>query len=303
LYVPAAVEQTVRQRIVEASAVLPTYGAVGGWASLRWLGGSWFTGEHHGRPLEVTLSLMDRSARPRTGIATSEERLDPTQIAAYAGIRVTTAAYALLFEIRYADTDLEALIAADMAAYDDLVSRNELALIVAQSPGWTGIGRGRTVVGLMDENAWSPAEVAMRCIWVDEAGLPRPLTNRPVFDLGGRLLGTPDLLDPVYGVAGEYDSTLHLETGRRRQDLERESRFRSVGLEPVAMVTGELAEPWRFIGRLHAAYAAAERRGASERRWTIEPPGWWTPTQTVALRRALTADQRGRWLRYRHPAA
>jgi len=174
---------------------------------------------------------------------------------------------------------------------------------VAQSPGWTGIGRGRTVVGLMDENAWSPAEVAMRCIWVDEAGLPRPLTNRPVFDLGGRLLGTPDLLDPVYGVAGEYDSTLHLETGRRRQDLERESRFRSVGLEPVAMVTGELAEPWRFIGRLHAAYAAAERRGASERRWTIEPPGWWTPTQTVALRRALTADQRGRWLRYRHPAA
>ena len=61
LYVPAAVEQTVRQRIVEASAVLPTYGAVGGWASLRWLGGSWFTGEHHGRTLEVTLSLMDRS--------------------------------------------------------------------------------------------------------------------------------------------------------------------------------------------------------------------------------------------------
>lgn len=40
-----------------------------------------------------------------------------------------------------------------MAAYDDLVSRDEPALLVARGSGWDGIGRGRRVVDLMEENA------------------------------------------------------------------------------------------------------------------------------------------------------
>lgn len=186
-----------------------------------------------------------------------------------------------------------------MAAFSDLVSRAELALLVARSGSWTGIGRGRQVVGLMAENAWSPAETAMRRVWTEDAGLPTPRCNQPVFDLQGRLIGTPDLLDPVAGVAGEYDSELHLESRRRRRDLHRESLFRAVGLEPVAMVTGELTDPWPFVGRLRAAYARAGRVPLSERRWTIDPPAWWTPTETVEQRRALTDDQRARWLRHR----
>jgi hypothetical protein len=279
--------------------VLPSYGAVTGWAALRWLGGTWFDGEDSQGRRPVTLALMDSSIRPQQGIAISEERLDPSEIEPYAGIRVTLATYALLFEIRYARSLGEAVTYADMAAYSDLVSRAELAALVAACAGWTGIGRGRDVVGLMNENAWSPAEVSMRQIWTTEAGLPAPVTNRPVFDLHGRHIGTPDLLDPVAGVAGEYDSELHLEQTRRRRDLEREERFRAAGLEPVAMVTGEIGDPWRFIARLHAAYARAERRPASARRWTIDPPSWWIPTLTVEQRRSLTDDQRARLLRHR----
>ena len=44
LYLPADVEQTTGQRIVEAAAVLPAYGGVTGWAGLAWLGGRWFDG-------------------------------------------------------------------------------------------------------------------------------------------------------------------------------------------------------------------------------------------------------------------
>lgn len=302
-YVPSEVEHTAEQRIVEAARVLPVYGAVTGWAALRWLGGRWFEGEDRCGPLPVTLALMDRSVRPQPGIATSEERLDPSQIQQQDGIRVTVPAYAVLFEIRHARSDLAGLVVADMAAYDDLCSRNELTILVAQSRGWIGIGRGRAVVGHMEENAWSPAEVAMRMLWILEAGLPRPMANRPVFDVDGRFLGTPDLIDPVAGVVGEYDSELHLEPSRRRRDRERERIFGAVGLETVAMVTGELAEPWPFLARLRAAYARAERRPASDRRWTLEHPRWWTPTETVGLRRALTAEQQGRWLRYRQTAA
>jgi len=123
-----------------------------------------------------------------------------------------------------------------------------------------------------------------------------------VFDRAGRLIGTPDLIDPIAGVCGVYDSELHLDSARRRRDLEREEEFRASGLEPVEMVTGELREPWPFVARLRAAYARAERRPAADRRWTIEPPPWWTPTVTVAQRRALTAEQRDRWLRHRREA-
>jgi hypothetical protein len=293
----------VEQRIAEAAALLPAYGAVSGWAALRWLGGIWFDGTDSRGVRCVTLALMDSSIRRQSGIEISEERLAPTQIRAHAGIRTTIAAYALLFEIRHSRTDGEAMIAADMAAYSDLVSRAELALLVSQCPGWIGIGRGRRAVGLMDENAWSPAEVTMRAIWMNEAGMPRPLANRPVFDSEGRLIGTPDLLDPVAGVAGEYDSELHLDHARRRLDREREERFRAAGLEPVTMVTGEIVDPWAFIARLHSAYTRAARRPASERRWTTEHPSWWTPTETVAQRRTLTEDQRATWLRHRRRAS
>jgi hypothetical protein len=252
LYVPAETQQTVEQRIVQAAAVLPAYGAVTGWAGLRWLGAGWFDGRDVQGPRPVTLALMDSSVRPQEGIAISEERLDPSQIQPHAGIRVTTAAYALLFEIRHARSLRSALRTADMAAYDDVVSRAELGMLVAQCSGWTGIDLGRRVFGLMDENAWSPAEVSMRDIWTTDAGMPRPLTNQPVFDLHGHLIGTPDLIDPVAGVCGEYDSELHLERSRRRRDVEREGRFREAGLEPVAMVTGDIADPWPFVARLRA---------------------------------------------------
>lgn len=300
LYVPASVERTVDQRIVEAAACLPAYGGVTGWSALRWLGATWFDGTvTGGMELPVVLATGDSSIRRRPGIVVSEEQVGPWQVITSAGIRVTTADYAVLWEIRHARTLAAAVQAADMAAYADLVGRAELALLVARSRSWTGVGRGRDVVALMSENSWSPAETSMRMIWTHDAGLPTPLCNQPVFDLDGRHLGTPDLLDPLAGVAGEYDSELHLEGARRRRDLEREAAFRDAGLETVAMVTGELGAPWAFRGRLRAAYARAARRPASDRRWTLTPPSWWVGTDTVARRRALTDEQRARWLRHR----
>lgn len=213
LFVPAAVQRTLEQRITEAAAVLPPFGGVTGWAALRWLGAAWFTGFRRGGTEErpVTLAVADRSIRPQSGIATSEERLDPSELEVSRGLVVTTAIRSLFFEMRYAESETEAVQAADMTAYADLVSKDELLAFVATNPGWTGIGRCRVGVADMDENSWSPTEVTMRRTWEHETGLPRPLSNRPVFDLNGHHLGTPDLLDPVHGIAGEYNGTVHLE--------------------------------------------------------------------------------------------
>jgi hypothetical protein len=300
LFVPASVERTAEQRIVEAAAVLPAYGAVTGWAALRWLGAAWFDGTVlGGEERSVVLAVGCRSIRPQPGIATSQERLDPTEIEVSRGLRITTAMRSLFFEMRYAGTDSEAVQVADMAAYADQVSRDELLAFASVNAGWTGMERFRIGGDDMDENAWSPTEVTMRRVWEHEAGLPRPLCNRPVFDLSGHHIGTPDLIDPVSGVVGEYNGALHLEGSQRAHDVRREARFRAVGLEPVEMVTGDLVDPWPFIGRLRDAYARAERAPASDRAWTVEPPAWWVPTFTVAQRRALDEAQRERFLALR----
>jgi hypothetical protein len=301
LYVPADTEQSVEQRIVEAAAVLPAYGGVTGWAGLRWLGGLWFDGiRRAGREQRpITLATADRSIRPRPGIAISEERLDPTELLAHRGLIVTTALRSVFFETRYAATDGEAVIVADMAAYADLVSRGEVAEFATVNAGWTGMDRYRLVAQDMDENSWSPAEVTMRRTWEHEAELPRPLTNRPVFDLTGRHLGTPDLIDPVAGVLGEYNGALHLEGTQRSKDVRREASFREAGLECVEMLAGDLADTSAFVVRLRQAYARAARQPHADRRWTIAVPEWWVPTFTVEQRRALDDTQRQRLLRLR----
>ena len=48
----------------------------------------------------------------------------------------------------------------------------------------------------------------------------------PIFDGHGRHIGTPDLLDPVAGVVGEYDGALHLAGEQRARDVRRAEAFR-----------------------------------------------------------------------------
>jgi hypothetical protein len=293
LYVPSWVDSTlVEQRIVEAGAVLPAYGAVTGWAALRWLGGRWFEGRRaDGSLLPVTLATTHIRSQP--GIALSEERMNADQVIALDGLLITRALRSILFEMRYAASLWDAVIVADMAAFNDLVALDELWPYALAHSGMTGIPQARDAIAHADENSWSPMEVVMRLIWTCTAGMPRPMMNQPVFDLSGRHIGTPDLLDTDAGVYGEYDSALHLDGKRRLKDLTREDAFRRLGLEPVVMVTGQGRD--EVAERIVAAYErAASRRGP--RLWTIDQPAWWVPTETVAQRRALADAQKARLL-------
>ncbi|GAA4380130.1 hypothetical protein [Nocardioides caricicola] len=303
LYVPSWVDdQSVEQRIVEAAAHLPAYGGVTGWAALRWLGGRWFGGtDGRGALLDVTLTTGDLHARSRPGVAICEEKVDPRELQVVDGLRVTSPVRSVCFAMRYAASVREAAAVLDMAAYSDLVSIDELQDYALAHPAWTGIPQCRDAIPYSDENTWSWTEFDMRWIWSVDIGFRRPLCNRPVFDLAGRHIGTPDLLDPVLGVVGEYDGGLHLAGARRAKDIQREADYRAVGLECVTMVAPDRHDPTAFSRRLREAYARARvRAGRSEApRWTIEPPPWWIPTTSVAARRQLTEDQRARLLRYR----
>ncbi len=305
LWVPASVDPGgPDQRIVEAAAQLPGRGGVTGWAGLRWLGGSWFGGlDRHGALAPVPLAVgSGHRRRALPGLAVSQEVLDLGIVVRHDGLRVTVPLWSVAYEMRKAASDEAAVVAFEMAAYDDLVSVDELTGFVDSSL-WLrwGVERVRRVLPLLEENSWSPMEPVMRLTWV-EAGHPAPLANRPVFDLDGRFVGTPDLLDPAAGVYGMYDGALHLTGEVRHGDVAKEAAYRRVGLENAVMMAGDLGDRAPFLTRLDEAYARASRRHADERRWMADPPPWWVSTATVAQRRALSAYERSRYLAYR-PAA
>lgn len=298
LFVPADVDADLpTQRIVEAAGQLPPYGGVTGWAALCWMGGRWFDGSD-GRP--VVLATGPGNLRASFGRAVSKERLAPFDLTGADGLPVTAAVRSVCFEMRYAVSAAAAARTLELAAFSDLVSVEECrAYVAGYLAAWTGVQQCRDALPLVDENAWSPTEFSMRQIWVGAGGRPPPLCNRPVFDRMGRHLGTPDLIDPVAGVVGEYEGSLHLTGRQRASDLAREELFRSHGLEGVTMVAADLRDPRAFLQRLDSAYARAARLPISERRWTLAQPAWWTPTETVAQRRALGADLRRRLLAHR----
>ena len=127
----------------------------------------------------------------------------------------------------------------------------------------------------------------------------RPLTNRPVFDLTGRHLATPDLIDPATGACAEYDGDHHLTREQRRRDLAREQRMLEHGLQPFVVVGGELGAAFR--GRLTSALSRTERDPGPQR-WTLDLPSWWVDTSTVERRRALRGVEREIWLGQRRSA-
>jgi hypothetical protein len=240
--------------------------------------------------------------RPQVGIEVTQEHLDLQEMAVVDGLPMTTVQRSLGYEMRYAGSVRSAAVAFCMAAYSDLASIEEMNAFFARHAGWDGIRLARSAMALAEENCWSPQEVRMLLVWLLDAGLPRPLCNRPVFDRSGRHIGTPDLLDPEAGVAGEYDGPLHLHSGQRRKDRDREEAFRGVGLEYFTILTGDLGDRSRTAQRMRQARSRARFEAESRRAWTIELPPWWIPTFTVEQRRALTPGQQARVLGYRRSA-
>lgn len=282
-YVPAEVDGDLpEQRIVEAGHDLRGSQSVTGWGALRWHGAEWFDGTSAGgdrRP--VQLAVVHGSRRSQAGIEVTSKYIPPRDRVVVDGLQVVSPVCAVGFEMRYAVDLVAAVRSFDLAAAVDLVSRNELLDYFELLYHWTGIPLARKAATLVDENAWSPAEVDVRLVWPLDLGLVPPLTNRPVFDRRGRHVGTPDLLDVETGLVIEYNGRLHLAGTRHAKDLVREDRFRAVGLEVLTLVSADRADRQRLIGRIRAARARASFVPAVDRRWTLELPPWWTPTHTV----------------------
>jgi hypothetical protein len=298
LYVPSEVDEAVvEQRIFEQGHRIRSYGAVTGWAALRWHGVRYCDGrggdEQGSRPIPLVVGR--HPLRPDPRITISNAQIANTERLRRRGIWCTTVQRALFDELRFMRSLREAVVLLDMAAAARVISVQLFALYVAVRPAWTGVPFVRRVLPLASDHSRSPQESRMRLVWVIDAALDPPLCNVPVFDRRGRLLGYPDLLDPVAGVVGEYDGADHRTRDRRQADITREQLFRDHGLEYFTVVEGDLPDRIAVAKRMHAARARARFLPAAERLWTLTPPPGWRPHQEpLDVHLARTGE--GSWL-------
>ena len=90
--------------------------------------------------------------------------------------------------------------------------------------------------------------------------MPRPLVNHPVFDLDGRFLGTPDLLDPEAGLATEFDGRDHRGRRQHQSDNIREEKLEGVNLTVCRVDSLDMRQPVPLRERLRARHAQGMRR-------------------------------------------
>lgn len=267
----------MEQRILEQSARIPSAGALTAWAALRWFGAGYFEGLDVDRtPLPVPVVLGGwADIGHGHGISVSRERFWPAQRELVDEVPCALPERALFDEMRRCRGLVPATVAADMTFAASVTTLGSAVSYVAGCPGWTGVGVARAALSLAVEDSRSPQESRMRLIWVLVAELPQPLCNKPVFDLGGQLLGYPDLFDPVAGLVGEYDGADHLELDRRRKDASREEQFRDHGLGYFELVRGDLSHPVQCAERMHSVRRRCLFLPEDQRQWTLTPPPWW----------------------------
>lgn len=289
LYVPSSTGTCVEQRIVEQGSRLRRdrrWGCVTAWAALRWRGAAFFDGLAPGglTELPVPLSLGGSGAklRPAPGCSLERVQLAPSERDVVDGLAVTTPQRALFDEVRRRGTLWSAVEAIDMAAAAGLISVWLFATYVGDMNSRNGAPLARHAVSLAVDESRSPRETWLRLVWTQIANLPEPIVNEPVYDLTGRLLGIPDLFDPVAGLAVEYDGEHHRSAEQRRLDVEREQRFRAAGVECVSVVQGDSrrAAAARLLGvRSRARFLPPEHRA-----WTLERPAWDPAPETLDAR-------------------
>jgi hypothetical protein len=297
-HVPTDVELSPAQRAAEQSRRLPAGGALTGWAALHLLGATYLDGlAPDGRTaLPIPLALGSRgNIRDSVEVELLREPLSPADVVRVRGVPCTVPERAAFDAMRLAPDLTEAVVVADMTAHAELASIEGMHRYVDVHAGWRGIAQARDALDLAHENSWSPNESRTRKVWVVEAGLPPPLVNVPIFDLRGRLLGYPDLLDEQAGLVCEFDGADHRRAARHSSDVGREDVFRRHLLE-VTRVTGpDLHVPGRVAGRLVEARGRARWLAPDQRTWTTTPPSGWQEPLPLEVRLTERDLRRGQW--------
>ena len=248
----------------------------GGAALVRGLGADGRT------PLPVPLAVGAATpvARSQVVFEMVREFVAPRYVTRKDGLRVTTRLWSVTLAMRRAEDLGAAVRIFDMAAYNDLVSdRRGRGLHRDVLGHQDGRQQVREAMGHADENAWSPTETDFRLVWGAARRSPEAALQRACVRASTDAGSARRTCSTRVRSRGDYDGAVHLKGAERSRDVEREAAFAAWDSSPHdAGVSARPHAPHRPSPR---GVQRAGRKPASDRRWTITAPAWWTPTDTV----------------------
>jgi hypothetical protein len=277
-FVPADTSSSPTQRILEAVPIVPAGGALAGWAAAYVLGVDQLDGLDPltlaPLPLPVHLG-RDVGRADHRGVRVIRERLPAADQQLWHGLPVTTPLRTLFDGARWAPDLVEAVVFLDQSAHALGLELRDLEAWCTPGARWPGITQLRAALALGDARSASTWESRLRVFYQRKAGLPRPLVNRPIFDLTENFLGTPDLLDPEAGLATEFDGQGHRQRRQHRADNHREEKLEGVNLTVCRVDSMDLGQPASLRERLRVRHTQGLRRDRRLDGWTLVEPEWW----------------------------
>lgn len=280
LHLPAGVEgDPVLMRVADAVGLMTSSCLLGGWASLRAQGNTWFDGlDAYGTKRRALIHCqLGSQLRHRSIVQPFRGLVHPDEIIEFENFSLTTMARAAFDEMRMATNVREAVVNLDMATSTTIARPHttieRVAGVIQSHHKVRGLVQARNALALGSARSASPWETRTRLIAELDAGVPRLAVNVPVFDKLGGLLGIADLLDEQSGLVIESDGAHHRDSETHTEDNRREEKFERSGLVVSRITSMDHRDRWSTVGRIAAARRDALASTKCE--WTTAKPDWW----------------------------
>lgn len=289
LYLPAsAAGEEPTQRILDVGQAIAGRGVIGGWAAAYIHGAHWLDGIDAWTFARFPVDCLGLKRRQRPGVcyrgsSVPDEEVvtrPDEEVVTRHGLKVTSPLRTAFDGARWSASLEEAVVFVDAMATQAGILVDELIQFAERHPRVTGSKQARAAAVIGRPGIRSPWESRLRFCYQYQAGLPSPLLNVPVF-WGERLLGIPDLFDPVAALASEFDGTGHRERQQHREDNIREERFEAANVTVTRYDSLDLMRDRpRLVRRLRNAWDRGLGRDHNRDRWTLEQPAWWERRRT-----------------------
>ncbi len=175
---------------------------------------------------------------PREAAHLRPGRLHEDEVTSWFGVPVLTLARVLVELGRRDRRDRrDAIMAADAALREHLVTHADLARALERARGWPGARQAREVLALASPRAESALESLVRLV-LHDAGFPPPELQVPI--RGCRV----DMLWPWARLVLEIDGLEKYTGAERRRERRREKRLRGLGFRVERVTWDDVVSDW-----------------------------------------------------------